>query len=44
MLKDGDRIAIHVFQDDDNAWLLYGTFSTEGNTPVVKIDLLVKYL
>ncbi|CAN5907346.1 hypothetical protein BH24DEI2_BH24DEI2_13070 [soil metagenome] len=37
-LKDGDRIAIHAYQDDDNAWLLYGTFSSEGAAPVIELD------
>ncbi len=37
-LKDGDRIAVYAYQDEDNAWLIYGTFSSEGEEPVVKMN------
>ncbi len=38
MLKDGGRVAIFAYQDDDNAWLLYGIFSAEGEAPVIKMN------
>ena len=37
-MNQGDRVAIFAYEDDDNAWVLYGTFSTEKGNSVLKMD------
>ena len=37
-LNQGDRVAIFAYEDDGNAWILYGMFSTEKGNPVLKMD------